>query len=106
VKGLLALFVLLAGCKPDESKASDIASKAASWAATAGVVRAAMNENRAPATFGKNTLNDAQKELAAWQKQAPAFALSDSARARLQQALDAEADSLRRLRADLSRRKQ
>jgi len=106
MKGLLALLVLVADCKSDESKGSDIADKASSWAATAGIVRAAMGANRLPAAYGKNTLKDAEKELEAWKKQAPSLQLSDSTRHKLQQSLAEQADSLQRLRTDLSRRGQ
>jgi hypothetical protein len=104
MKAALALCILVVGCKSDESKGSDIADKASSWAATAGVVTAAMTENRVPSTYGRKTLEDARKDLDAWQQKVGTLQLSDTMRNKVSHALTEESDSLRRLRAELARR--
>lgn len=98
--------MLVIGCKSDESKASDLADRASSWAATAGVVTTGMAQNKLPLTFGRNTLEDAQKELDAARKQIVDLRISDSTRREVMQALSGQADSLARLKTELARRKQ
>src|SRR3954469_11497925 len=92
----LCASVFISGCKSDQSKASDLAERASSWAATAGAVTAAMAENRVPARYAQRTLDDAQKDLETARRQSESLQIADSTRRRITQALAEQSDSLAR----------